>query len=402
VALRPLVALVFAAGCGGSGTSLVIELSLRAGDPAPSSLQVSVFGDKPLAFQSKVASPTLPGRLLVQSLPNVDQTLKVAVDGMSTPRTEAGTSIAVAANQQTTVALTLSSTTADTDGDGVPDSIDDCVDVADPRQDMPCTPTGPDFPLPPDLTLSDLLQLTGDLAQPWCGVGLASSCATSGLPFCDGFEGAMIDTSKWGEDLGNGTLSLDNGTAAGSPPPCRGGASLSSKLDLHGDVGTYGQADLNERKTFPSDPIYVRFFLWYPHTTPAAGLQFGQVSQDASPWGGITFGVDAYRHFYFGPYTIPSMGAATGSDPLTVPLDRWVCIEWLVSNGAVAGNSGISKVWLDGVEIMKMELTPLSTGSGPQFGLFEFGMDTSDGPQPPFGVWFDEVAIDSQPIGCAK
>jgi hypothetical protein len=402
VGVRPLVAFVFAAGCGASGTSLVIELSLRAGDPAPSSLSVSVFADKPLAFQTTVASPMLPGRLLVQSLPNVDQTLKVVVDGMSTPRTEAGTNIAVVANQQTTVALTLSSLTADSDGDGVPDSIDDCVDVADPRQDHPCTLTGPDFLASIDLTMGDLLQLTGDLSLPWCGVGLASRCATSGLPFCDGFEGASIDASKWGIDIGNGTVSIDNGTGTGSPPPCRGGGSLSSKLNLQGDVGTYGQADLNERKTFPSDPIYMRFFLWYPHTTPAAGLQFGQISQDASPWGGITFGVDGYRHFYFGPYTLPSTGAPTGSDPLTVPLDRWVCLEWMVSNGAVAGNAGLSKVWVDGVEIMKMELTPLSTTTGPQFGLFEFGMDTSDGPQPPFGVWFDEVAVDTKPIGCEK
>jgi len=406
VGFRPLVALGFAAGCSASGTSLVIDLSLRAGDPMPSALSVSVFGDKPLALAANVASPSLPGRLLVQSLPNVDQLVKVAVVGMSTPRTLAGATVAISANAQSTVTLMLSSTTADSDGDGVPDAIDDCPDLADPRQDGQCG-GGLDFLASPidlsaiDLSGSDLL-FAGDLAQPWCGVGVASRCATSGLPFCDGFEGATIDSTKWGKDLGNGTLALDDGSASGSPPPCRGGASLSAKLDLQGDVGTYGQADLNERKTFPMDPVYLRFFLWYPHTVPAVGVQFGQVSEDASPWGGITFGVDDFRHFYFGPYTLPMMGSATGSAPLTVPMDRWTCIEWMVSNGAVAGNAGISKVWLDGVEIMQMELTPLSTASAPPFGLFEFGADTSGGPQPPFGVWFDEVAIDSQPIGCAK
>lgn len=102
---------------------------------------------------------------------------------------------------------------------------------------------------------------------------------------------------------------------------------------------------------------------------------------------------------YLGPYTITS-GGSTGSDPLTAPEDRWFCVEWMISNGTVAGGSGMSKIWLDGVEIMKMELMPVQ--ATPQFGLLDIGASTSDGPLAPFGVWLDELAIDSQPIGCDK
>jgi hypothetical protein len=399
--VRLVVLLGVATGCGASGTSLVVELSLRAGDPAPSALAVSAFGDSgPLALSATVGAPQLPGRLLVKALPDMDQTVRVVIDGISTPRTEAGARVDLHAHSQTTVALQLSADTPDADGDGIPDDLDDCPHTADPRQDGMCT-LGDGSTLldlvgvQQDLTNPtplDLSQPMGDLAMPRCGTGVASRCATSGLAFCDGFEGATIDASKWGTDTdAAGTVAIDGSKA------CRGSSSLLSKLDLSGDVGTYGQADVHETRTFPSDPIHVRMFVWFPSTAPAVAIQLGQISQNATPYGGITFGVDPGRKLYFGPYTITS-GTATGSNG-NIPEDRWVCFEWMVSNGALTA-PGESRLWMDGVELTEMRLTPVS--ATPQFGLFEMGADTSGGPQPAFKVWTDEVAVDTQMIGCDK
>jgi hypothetical protein len=133
-------------------------------------------------------------------------------------------------------------------------------------------------------------------------------------------RGANIDASTWliTTDLA-GSVSIDGSKA------CRGSSSFRARLDLSGDVGAYGQAVLDETRSFPSEPIHARFFVWFPSTTPAIPVQLGQISQNANPYGGITLGVDAGRRLYFGPYTIG--GTATGSNG-KIPEDRWVCLEW--------------------------------------------------------------------------
>jgi hypothetical protein len=81
-----------------------------------------------------IPSPTLPSPLVVTQLP-ANQTIRIAIDGPEGPmREEAGLSLQTRAGAQVSAAATLSAATVDSDGDGVPDSIDNCPQIANPDQ----------------------------------------------------------------------------------------------------------------------------------------------------------------------------------------------------------------------------------------------------------------------------
>jgi cysteine-rich repeat protein len=91
-----------------------------------------VFGDRPLTGK-------IPGDVvvLVDDDAGVVRALVHATDDSSAPLDAAG-AVAIRRGAEVELTLTLSTPLADLDGDGVPDVIDDCPDVADPAQDGSC------------------------------------------------------------------------------------------------------------------------------------------------------------------------------------------------------------------------------------------------------------------------
>ncbi len=132
--LRGAIALLGVCGCSADPTTLRVEISERANDPTPTTLAVAVF-DPHGEIGAKVIPAHLPGTLLVE-LPAVDQTVRLAVIGANgnVYLVRGATSAKVTAEMESQATLVLSGATLDSDGDGVPDSIDNCPGRANPDQ----------------------------------------------------------------------------------------------------------------------------------------------------------------------------------------------------------------------------------------------------------------------------
>jgi hypothetical protein len=120
------------AACG-PPTEIVVTVELEAGAPAPQSLRVSVFDPMgPLLRDRPLASAQLPGVLTVRA-PDVEQIVRIVVTGEPAP-VVGGTLVRTLPGLTVETRVLLATAVADRDGDGVPDAIDVCPDVADPEQ----------------------------------------------------------------------------------------------------------------------------------------------------------------------------------------------------------------------------------------------------------------------------
>jgi hypothetical protein len=75
-----------------------------------------------------------------------------------------------------------------------------------------------------------------------------------------------------------------------------------------------------------------------------------------------------------------------------LPTDRWSCVEWMYD-----GNAGELRTFLDGEELSELHQTDAPRETPSEFAL---GVFVSKGPT--YDVWIDEVALDSQRIGCDR
>ncbi|MGZ3441799.1 MAG: hypothetical protein ACXVDD_19900, partial [Polyangia bacterium] len=91
-------------------------------------------------------------------------------------------------------------------------------------------------------------------------------------------------------------------------------------------------------------------------------------------------------------------------NPKPVPSNTWACIEWEYDGG-----NNETRFWWDGVEHPSMHTTSTMHGGTqsvpyllPQFTNVKIGWMLYQNPVSPttFDVWIDEIAIDSQRIGC--
>jgi hypothetical protein len=168
-----LVAALALAACS-RPTGVRVQMSLESGAPKPDSLAVSVydrFGG--IAYGAQLPDK-LPGDLLI--LVNLDaEMVRVVGIGMvsGTPVVGAASATPIRQGQEMPLPLVLSSDLPqDSDGDGVPDVIDDCPTVYDPDQvnhdgsgpgDACSSDDDPtDMGRPSDLSV----RRSGDLAQP--------------------------------------------------------------------------------------------------------------------------------------------------------------------------------------------------------------------------------------------
>ncbi len=120
------------AGCNAAPTTLLVSLSVESG-AAPTSVAVSLYDVRHrIVDRQSVATTHFPGTLLVDGLSASAEALRVIVEGG--PGQLGGNSVTTLPHHQVTVAVTLSTHAVDSDGDGIPDPLDNCPFVPNPDQ----------------------------------------------------------------------------------------------------------------------------------------------------------------------------------------------------------------------------------------------------------------------------
>jgi hypothetical protein len=392
-------------GCSGSSTTVLVAVSLRAGEPQPAALAVSVYdAHHALARDLPAKAAPLPGALRIEGLPDVMQPLRIVVRGGAAFD---GQPVTTLVGQQATVALTLSSLTKDSDGDGVPDNVDDCPTVADPDQlDAVGDGVGDacrgDGGAPHDLTGADFagVDLAGtDLAGVDLGGFVPSTCPQV-TAFCEGFESGAINPAIWSQrqDVPVNTLSVDGVHVK------RGNFALHvhsvANPQLDGGLG-FQQAQIAETQTFPNNPLYVRAFIYIDSAVPMVRTGLLTFAQTANPFSEAAVGF--YNTGQIENSTLDpgqSLQSAMHFQPSV-----WNCVELMVApDPSDAGSStamGSSTVTLNGAVVG--DVTINAVRAIPPYQLLRIGLDFApNATEPAIDVWFDEIIVDNKPIGCTQ
>jgi hypothetical protein len=382
-------AAILIAGCAGGESSLLLQVSSSAG-ATPGAITVSAYDAHQALFLGRsVSVRRIPGSLLIEHLPARAVRIVLATD--EDPIERAGVLVDMVAGSQTHVAAVLSVDTPDRDHDGVPDTVDNCVDVANlPQQDTDGDGVGDDCARPgsdggePDEgdERTDGL-LPGDLGNP-------SKCSSLAAAQCQGFEDGALPAT-WTPHLTNGTLSVETTRAY------RGNYSL----HLHSSALTSGQSSevrIATVQTFPAGmSYYVRAFYYFSSTPTVGSAQLYSATETASPYAGVGVNLDSGNLAGFSSLT----GGTYTRSSTVLPTNRWVCLEWqvLVANDA----SGTQHVWLDSTEIASLAKTGITNGSTAQTALsMSLSYYQPSVAVPATDAWVDEIAFGSTRIGCAN
>jgi hypothetical protein len=257
-----------------------------------------------------------------------------------------------------------------------------------------------------------------------------SRCSATGALFCDGFEEAALDAGDWSlSSYGGGTpVTLSTAQAA------RGTGSIHVML-----TGS-GSSHLTLKKIFPVPAdlyfgrVFVRFHqlprppMTYSHWTFAAGSGTGaagetRLSSQYHPGEGNLFSVGTDtgdEDGGTGDWTNddkdpgPDSGADGGVE--AIPVDQWICVEWMNDGG-----NDLTRFWWDGVEHPSLSTSKTVHGIDgkipddkdlpyilPMYNQAWIGFDEySDAGQTgadkiTFEAWLDEIAYDTQRIGCSN
>ena len=137
-------AVVLAAGCSRATTEVRVEVIGPTGPAAPASVAINVFDALGLLGHADIAPAVLPGAITVVGLPDSTEELRVVGIGVSQTgvQTLGGARVTVQPHARADASIVLSANVIDSDGDQVPDTLDDCPSLADPNQDAPCPAPG--------------------------------------------------------------------------------------------------------------------------------------------------------------------------------------------------------------------------------------------------------------------
>jgi hypothetical protein len=397
-----LAVAALACGCSPSSTRILATVSLADGQPAPASLAVSLFDGKgAIDLLSMVGPPVaLPGELELIGLPDQAQTLRLVVASDRATGELGGTRVDTVAGAEVRTQVVLARGTPDADGDGVPDSLDDCPTVANPDQrdsdgdgvgdacagstDMAIATSdaAPDQAVRDAPTVDAKVDATTDApaidgtTPPVCNALL-----------CEGFEGQI--NPAWAVNTFQGSAIVENTN------PHTGANSMHLTTDVLAppDGGTtHAQAMLSEIATFSGGASTFWMRAWYfVSTVPSNFFDFGFLYDGVG--NPLVEAVDDGGNFG----TWDNVTGVGHTSATAVPLFRWFCLEW----GVVAGDAGSMSVYVDGNEIADLTFTD-RTWQGTPPGLIQVGLiiDSIGTAAPPNHAWLDDLAIDVKRIGC--
>jgi hypothetical protein len=135
----PLALASLLLGCS-PGVPTSVLLTITAAEPVPDTVQVRAFesgGPAPTFSTFPIPAAGADGRLGTVVIYAGEGPLRVQAQGLRQGKviSEGTTRVALTAGRQTAATLALAAPSADGDGDGVPDDIDDCPTVPNPGQE---------------------------------------------------------------------------------------------------------------------------------------------------------------------------------------------------------------------------------------------------------------------------
>lgn len=244
---------------------------------------------------------------------------------------------------------------------------------------MACSPRDEDVLTLNEMTDTDRPPADADDSNP-------SLCTFADVALCDGFETVSVQSPPWFFVNQAASVTLDDAHVY------RGKQALHIRAEREPDATGVRQGELTETLVGGMAAKYARFFAYVPSPTPPRSFRMaGALQADAPNQGPQLYLTD-------GTLTLEWPGGAlAASSPL--PLDRWVCIEWMVDSISPG-----MRVWLDGEEVDGLTTFDGSFVTDPPLARFSLGIAYFAYTEtfPEVNVWYDEVALDSARIGCSR
>lgn len=243
------------------------------------------------------------------------------------------------------------------------------------------------------------------------GAALAARCSSAGGAVCDGFEGEAEngppDPAKWtvitsysGMPSSKNRITVDGARAA------RGARSLHVHTETSDPVYV-------ETKRLPlaGNAFYGRVFAYFAEDPGARSRghwgAFVGVGRRASVMQDVEVRVGGQFDILVANYS-PNDALQTSAsrdgfydDGARLPIAKWTCFEFLFDGG---GNE--LRVWMDGAELDRLHVTdwgqfghtPTPAWS-PSYDRLRIGYQSWNA-DTPIDVFYDDIAIDTQRVGC--
>jgi hypothetical protein len=208
------------------------------------------------------------------------------------------------------------------------------------------------------------------------------SCASANAVLCEDFEGGL-KTERWRAVLQNSGTAVLTNRAEGGSQINRGNGALHVSTQAAPEV----QALLQHNETLPA-LLFLRLFVFMRTANVTAALT--TALEDRGSYLGINLRLAAGR-LVVTDWGNP--GQQNYESPAAFPLGRWVCLEWKLD-----GIQKETQVWQDGTEVPELHATALVM---PTYEVLKVGLETKPG-DATYEAWFDDLYVDTAPIGCTK
>lgn len=235
----------------------------------------------------------------------------------------------------------------------------------------------------------------GTAGAPAAGAGGGtSSCAGKGYAFCEGFESGTVAgiPTDWTALKGFGTpegVGLANDDAH------------SGSMSLKSDSSTPGQSRVAKSLAALGATATVHYGrIFYKVKSPAPKPNGGVVHLTLTALLGTTENrivdtVESSNGSHQFLFNLPDDSCCTSSAYDYHFDGQWHCAEWHVSVPAQS-----YQFWIDGTEVRSLAFSGRANARMSNYTSIAVGAIFYQRPPSPFVVWFDDLAIDDQRVGC--
>jgi hypothetical protein len=235
-----------------------------------------------------------------------------------------------------------------------------------------------------------------------------SRCADAGVQLCEDFETGSLNTAIW--------------KVSGTTPVIDGMQHARGAKALHITQTGDGLSYIKETTTFPepNNTYFGRVFVYFKSLPIPPGMTYAHWTMLAASGTGVPGEIRVSGQLQNGKNlfgvgtdnrTDGGSGDWTNSDndpkgaPVAVPLDTWLCIEWMHK-----GDTNETAFWWDDVAHPSLSTTAAVVHGGnpgnpyllPEFNQLWIGWQEYQTSTEIFESWIDEIAIDKQRIGCVQ